>query len=108
MSHVEPRRVLRGSEDSAMTIPLMVLVIGCIAWGVVALILMIRHIESRGVKINWIWLRALTPRYVDQYRKLTRQETGKVGPLFYHFIAGFGSALIFALLLIINNAGMLK
>jgi len=39
-----------------------------------------------------------TPYRINQYRKITIEETGKVGSLFYSFIISFILALIFAII----------
>lgn len=85
-----------------MNIALIISIIGCIIWGLAAFIQIVKYLESHGVKINWIWIRALTPKYVSLYRNMTRQENGTVGPLFYHFVIPFFLAFILAILLIIK------
>ena len=51
-------------------------------------------IARRGLPVNWIFLRVLIIKYVSQYRALTVQETGRVGPLFYWFVISMNVALV--------------
>ena len=59
---------------------------------------MANHIQGRGVKIKWIFLKLYLPKYVGQYREITAQETGRVGPLYLPFALGMGGALVFGIL----------
>lgn len=64
---------------------------------VVAAVMVAGWLDKRGVKINWIWLRVLLlSRYLGQYRDVTRQETGRTGPLFYVYVVGMIVALVAA------------
>ena len=74
-----------------------VLAIICVLWGVASSVLIISFVSKRGIKINYLLLRIYIYKYVNQYRKITIEETGKVGPLFYSFITSFILALIFAI-----------
>ena len=80
-----------------MTNPFFVLAIICVLWGVASSVLIISFLSKRGRKINYLLLRIYIYKYVNQYRKITIEETGKVGPLFYSFITSFILALIFAI-----------
>ena len=53
---------------------------------VVILIFIIGELQKRGVKINFFLLRLLIPKYVHQYKKMTLDETGSVGQLFYWWV----------------------
>jgi hypothetical protein len=67
--------------------------------GVASSIMITAELEKRGVKINWIFLRVfIVSRYLNQYRDITRQESGKTGPLFYWFIIAMNVALVTAIL----------
>lgn len=59
-------------------------------------IMIIHEVSKRGVKINFLWLRLYIIKYVHQYSKMTKQETGKVGPLFYPCIVSINAALVCA------------
>lgn len=66
--------------------------------GVVVTIMITSFLARRGTKINYLFLRVLTPRYVQQYREITTKGTGKTGPLLYPFIAAWLLALLFAIM----------
>lgn len=70
--------------------------LGCIAWNVVASILICIELGKKGVKVNYVFIKALIPLYVFRYRKFTQQETGAPGPLFYHWIISINAALVTA------------
>ncbi len=73
---------------------LLVIAITGALWGVGSGVMIAASLEKRGVKINWVLLRLyLVGRYVDQYRNVTRQESGRTGPLFYSFIIAMTLAL---------------
>lgn len=50
---------------------------GCIAWKTVAGILICNELATRGVKVNYLFTKALIPFYAYRYKKLTEQETGR-------------------------------
>jgi len=50
---------------------------------VILSMMMLNEIHKRGVKINILFIRLLTLKYIHQYKQITLEETGKVGPLFY-------------------------
>jgi len=76
----------------------LVLAIVCVLCGVVSSVLIIAFLSKRGTKINYLLIRIYIYKYINQYRKITIEETGKVGPLFYSFIISFILALIFAII----------
>jgi len=57
---------------------------------------MVHEVSKRGVKISILWLRLYIFKYMHQYKKMTKEETGKVGPLFYPCIASINMALVLA------------
>lgn len=59
-------------------------------------ILILNEVSKRGVKISFFWLRLYIIKYIHQYRKITKEETGKVGPLYYPCIVSVNLALICA------------
>lgn len=67
----------------------------CVIWAVVAAICIAVELQRRNVPISWIWLRVLILRYVHQYKEITKKETGRTGPLFYHFVIAINLALVF-------------
>ena len=86
-----------------MTKWLVPVIIVCGIWAVVAAILVARDLEKRGLSVEFLWLRALIGKYVGQYRKITLEETGRVGPLFYHYVVPLLVALLLVIILLIRG-----
>lgn len=42
----------------------------------------IGELQKRGVYVRWWLLRFLLPKYIEQYKQLTKQETGMPGPFY--------------------------
>ena len=71
-----------------------------VACGIAASVMIasfLSNLSKRGVRINYLFIRLFIFRYVRQYRKITMEETGKPGPLFYWFITSWNVALVFAI-----------
>jgi len=77
--------------------PFFILAIICVICGIIFSLMITSFLSKRGIKINYLLIRIYIYKYVNQYRKITIEETGKVGPLFYPFITSFILALIFAI-----------
>ena len=60
----------------------------------VSSILIATALDKRGVKINVLLIRFLIPKYAHQYKTITQQESGKIGPLFYWWILSINLALV--------------
>ena len=88
-----------------MTVLLVPLILAFVCWAVVASILITRELEKRGISIEYLWLRVMIFKYVEQYRRVTREETGRVGPLFYHYVIPLWIALVLAVILIVYRLG---
>lgn len=59
-------------------------------------------LEKRDEKIeNFIFIRLFLFRYVNNYKRITKNETGKVGYLFYSWLISINAALLCFVLLII-------
>jgi hypothetical protein len=71
---------------------------------VVFSILIVAALDRRHVKINFLWIRLLILKYVSQYRKITLEETGRVGSLFYLWIISINLALVSAVAGLIMRA----
>ena len=71
------------------------------SWNVVTTLIVYGALQKRGLPVSFLWLRLMAPRYVFQYKEITKSETGKVGPLFYHWIVSINLALVFAIVLAI-------
>ncbi len=68
-----------------------------VAAAVIFSIMIVNEVSKRGVKINFFLLRLLIIKYIHQYKQMTREETGKVGPLYYPCILSYNLALVFAI-----------
>lgn len=73
---------------------LIAVALGCIAWNIVAGMLICRELGKRGVQVKYVFIKALIPFYAHRYKKMTLQETGRSGPLFYHWIISINAALV--------------
>jgi hypothetical protein len=78
------------------TLVLTIAVMSLIAH-VVFSMLIIHQVSKRGVKINIPLLRLYIIKYAHQYKQFTKQETGKIGALFYLWIFSINFALLCAL-----------
>lgn len=68
--------------------------IACVCLYVIFSMMIVHQLSRRGVKINFFWLRLYIIKYISQYKKITLEETGKVGPLFYPCIISINLALV--------------
>jgi len=80
---------------------LLVLVLACVAWGVVVSIMIFASLRRRGEKVGFLFLRFMLPFYAHRYAEITRGESGKPGPLFLHFLLAFNLALACAILAVV-------
>ena len=100
-------QALRISDPAILGGSMMGLLIGlgfvCVVWAIVAAILIAVDLSKRGVPVNVIWLRVMILKYLHEYSKLTREETGRVGPLFYHYVVPLNVALILVLIMAIRS-----
>ncbi len=78
---------------------LICLILVCGGWAVTASLLIARDLERRGVHVNYLWLRVMILKYLSQYRRVTLQETGQVGSLFYHYVIPLNMALVLTIIL---------
>ena len=77
---------------------LLVVAVVSALWGVVSAVLIVEALRKRGVKVNWVFVRFLIlSKYLGQYRDITRQETGRTGPLFYSYVIAMNLALVTAI-----------
>jgi hypothetical protein len=60
------------------------------------------NLHKRGFSISIVWLRLMVLKYLHEYAKLTREETGRVGPLFYHYVIPLNVALIVIIVLAVS------
>ena len=80
---------------------LIALCVLCGLWNVVTSLQVYNALQKRGIAVSFLWLRLLAPKYAYQYRQITRDETGRVGPLFYNWIISINLALLFAVVAVI-------
>jgi len=78
-----------------------------VIFGIVFMIMIASFLSNRGIKINYIFFRLYIIKYIHQYRKITMEENGKPGNLFYGFIVSMNLALVLAVIGIIlkNTTG---
>lgn len=69
--------------------------------GVVFSMMIVGEVSKRGVKINYFLIRLLLFKYISEYKRLTTQETARVGPLYYPCIVSYQLALLFAVVFIL-------
>jgi len=74
-----------------------------VIWFIVSGMMMVNELMKRGEGINFIFINAMLPVYAHRYKKITLEETGKVGPLFYHWLIAINTALVFAFAAIISK-----
>ena len=82
---------------------LMGLGVLCVVWAVVAAILIAADLHKRGIAVSVVWLRVMILKYLHEYSKITREETGRVGPLFYHYVVPLNVALVVVIVLAIRT-----
>jgi hypothetical protein len=87
-----------------ITIILALLAFIAVAWNIVSGILIIRDLQKRHQKINFVFIKIMLPVYAHRYKKITFEETGKVGSLFYHWVFAINIALVFGFAAIISNS----
>jgi hypothetical protein len=82
-----------------MTLTIFFAVIAFIAvgWYIVACIMIVNELMKRKQKIQFIFINVMLPIYAHRYKKITIEETGKVGSLFYHWLISINIALVFGI-----------
>ena len=80
-----------------MSILFFILALISVGWGIATSIMITSFLSKSGIKVNFLLFRLFIFKWVGQYRKITIEETGKPGPLFYSFIASWNVALVFAI-----------
>jgi hypothetical protein len=82
---------------------LLVLGVICVIWAVVAAVLIAVDLSKRGHSVSVVWLRLMILKYLHEYSRITREETGRVGPLFYHYVVPLNIALVIVVILAIMH-----
>lgn len=73
-------------------------------WSVVSSISIAAALQNRGIKVSYLFLRVMIFKYIGQYRKVTRDETGRTGPWFYAFLISVNLALVTAVVGLVLKA----
>ncbi len=82
---------------------LLVMIVAAVIWYVVTSLMIVSELSKRKQKIQFVLIRFMIPVYAQRYKKITLEETGRVGPLFYHWIISINIALVFTIALIITK-----
>lgn len=85
--------------------PLILLILVAATWHVVASMMIVHNLRTRGLPVNFLLIRQLMPKYVSQYSEITTKETGHCGPLFYHAVVSILVALVAAIVMVILQRG---
>ncbi len=80
---------------------LVALACACAVWGSITAGRMGRELQKRGIAVNWFLMRIQMIRWVGQYRRLTTEEQGRPGNLYWQFVTAMNLALVFALIAIL-------
>ncbi len=70
-------------------------------WSVVTSLRIYDVLRKMNRDVSFLWLRVMIPKYAHQYKEITIKETGKPGPLYYHWIISINLALVMAVALIL-------
>jgi len=87
-----------------MSTAFLVVAILSALWGVVDAILIAVALDRRGVRVNMILFRFFPFRYLSEYKRVTVKETGKVGSLYYSYVAAMNVALVCAVIGLVVRA----
>jgi hypothetical protein len=79
----------------------MIIALACIIWSITALMIISSKVSKSGTRVHFFLITLLFFRYISIYEDLTRKETGKKGPLVYHFIIPLWIALIIVVIYIL-------
>jgi hypothetical protein len=75
----------------------LIFAIACVCLYVIFSMMIVHQLSKRGVKINFFLLKLLIIKYIHQYKQITLEESGKVGPLYYPCIVSINMALVLVL-----------
>lgn len=77
---------------------LLILALACAVWAITAAITIASELRRRGMPVSYVWLRVMILKYLHEYAKVTQEETGRVGPLFYHYVVPLNAALLLVII----------
>ena len=72
-----------------------------VVWNIASTMVIVSRLKEKGHNINFVLLKALAPVYAHRYKKITLEETGKVAPLYYHWLISINVALVMGILAIV-------
>ena len=72
-----------------------------VIWYIITTLRIYDFLEKRNIPVSFLLLRLFAPKYANQYKEITRTESGKVGALFYHWIISINIALLAVVLIIL-------
>jgi len=78
----------------SMTIFFAVLTFIAVAWYIVSGIMIFSWLQKREEKVYFVFLNFLLPFYANRYKKITLEETSKIGSLFYHWLIAINAAMV--------------
>ena len=85
-------------ETSMILISLTVL---CAFGGVASAMVITRSLDQRGMPTPFPFLLLFLFRNLERFKTITRNETGKVGWLFYSYLVSMNAALVLAVIAVI-------
>ncbi len=80
---------------------LMIVALVCIVWSITALMIIAGKVSKSGTRVQIFLITLLFFRYISLYDELTRKETGRTGPLLYHFVIPLWIALVLVIIWIL-------
>jgi hypothetical protein len=80
---------------------IMIIALVCVIWSITALILISTKVSKKGTRVQFLLLTLMFFRYIAVYEDLTKKETGRTGPLVYHFVIPLWIALILVVIWIL-------
>ena len=87
-----------------ITILLAVLAFVAVAWFIISGMMIINELLKRKQKVIFVFIKLMLPVYAHRYKKITLEETGRVGSLFYHWVIAINAALILGIAAIISQS----
>ena len=73
---------------------LMIIAFVCIIWSITSLMILSGKVSKSGTRVHLFLITLLFFRYISIYEEMTMKETGRKGPLVYHFVIPLWIALI--------------
>ena len=87
-----------------VTILLAVLAFTAVAWFIISGIMIVNELLKRKQKVSFVFIKLMLPVYAHRYKKITLEETGRVGSLFYHWVIAINAALILGIAAVVSNS----